>query len=661
VTLSTGGTAKERFLTAHAPADDPGARRDPDDFEPAYLGWELARCAAGLTDDERRALSALAAACVLAIRAGSTRLPIDEAGHEGDLAAALAPLGAGDCVGTARSLLARARIGDAADPVTAVIGRPGERKPLLLDGAWLYPERMRTLEDRFCERVRDRIARAHSGPDPRPDPRSMGRALAAVTAGPPALTEEQKRAVREGLVAPLALITGGPGTGKTTIVVALLRALAWTGASMEAIAIAAPTGKAARRLHDAIAAGLASASGDIGEAGLRLGAPLPQTLHRLLGWSPASARFARHENDPLPHRVVVVDEASMVDLAMMDRLMRALSADARLVLLGDADQLPSVEAGAVFRDLCAGLRSVRLSTNLRVGTGAAAQRIVGAAQAVNGGKLDARFTASVETRRTVRAIAFEGVEHLAALWTEVGDELLDRYWRERVVAGGDFLRRAARVYRAPAGSFDETERAELDALFAHHARSRLLCVTRVRGIPTSADAINERLLARLERVVAAQERVWRSHGSLAWAPGAPAMVEHNDYEHDLHNGDQGVVVRVDRSEARGNGAPELMAVFRHRDSFRVLPVEGVTHLTPAFAMTVHKAQGSEFDDVVLVLPDADAPSWARLLTRELLYTAMTRARRSVLLVGPMDLLARATSRTVERHSGVAERLADSPV
>jgi len=120
-------------------------------------------------------------------------------------------------------------------------------------------------------------------------------------------------------------------------------------------------------------------------------------------------------------------------------------------------------------------------------------------------------------------------------------------------------------------------------------------------------------------------------------------------------------VRVEQLDGQGQarGGPEPMAVFRHGESFRVLPVEGVSHLTAAFAMTVHKAQGSEFDDVVLVLPDVDAPSWTRLLTRELLYTAMTRARRSVLIVGPLDLLARATSRTVERHSGVAERLADS--
>jgi exodeoxyribonuclease V alpha subunit len=170
---------------------------------------------------------------------------------------------------------------------------------------------------------------------------------------------------------------------------------------MESVAIAAPTGKAAQRLSESIANGLASTSRDIADVGLRALAPAPQTLHRLLGWSPSSARFARHENDPLPYRVVIVDEASMIDLAMMDRLLRALSADARLVLFGDADQLPSIEAGAVFRDMCASLGAVRLTANLRVAGDAGARRIVGAAEAVISGAIDARFAAAVTTRASV--------------------------------------------------------------------------------------------------------------------------------------------------------------------------------------------------------------------------------------------------------------------
>jgi exodeoxyribonuclease V alpha subunit len=379
-------------------------------------------------------------------------------------------------------------------------------------------------------------------------------------------------------------------------------------------------------------------------------APAPQTLHRLLGWSPASGRFARHENDPLPHRVVLVDEASMIDLAAMDRLLRALRPDARLVLLGDADQLPSVEAGAVFRDLCAALGASRLTVNLRVARDPSARRIVAAAEAVNAGAAGARLAETFATRRSVGELAFEGVEHLAAPWAEVGDALLDVWWRERAAALEDFAGRAARTYRLEGGAFDDGEREAIKALFDHHARARLLCATRVRGFAAGAEALNDALLARLRG--GPRPRRWRA---AELAPGAPVVFERNDYERKLFNGDQGIVLRVDAGGAAGGGA-RLMAVFPRREGFAAFPVDALPDLAPAFAMTVHKAQGSEFDHVALVLPEADMP----LLTRELVYTAVTRARRSVLVVGEADLLARAVSRAVERHCGVAERLKKAP-
>jgi exodeoxyribonuclease V alpha subunit len=643
--LTHAGTARERFVRARDDRrngdDAPVDSVDADDFEPMYLGWEIARCGRGLAPEESRAIASLAAVCVVAVRGGSTRLPLDDA----RLAAALAPLGAADTVPLLRSLLARAAAGRPTDPVVSIVGRTGERKPLVLDGEWLYSERMRALEDRFCARVRERVARAL----PALSARALGRVLSAVAIGPPSLTEEQQRAVREALVGGLTIISGGPGTGKTTIVVALLRALAWMGEPMTNIAIAAPTGKAAQRLREAIATGLASTSRDIAEAGLHAIAPIPQTLHRLLGWSPSSGRFARHENDPLPHRLVVVDEASMVDLAMMDRLMRALAREARLVLLGDADQLPSVEAGAVFRDLCVALRPVRLSVNQRVGRDPNAQRIVAAAEAVNRGELDSRFTESVAIRHSVANVAFEGVEHLAAPWAQVGEELLDRWWRARVARDDEFERLCSRTYRVRQGAFDDHECTELRALFDAYGRARLLCATRVRAIATSAEAINGSLLAKFR---SGTSRVRSRYRSSDLAPGTPVIVERNDYERQLFNGDQGVAVRVDPG---GGGAAELMAVFGQSGTFQAFSVDALAYLTPCWAMTVHKAQGSEFDDVVVVLPDTDLP----LLTRELLYTAITRARRSVLLVGRRDLLVRAVSRTLERHSGIAEKLIDS--
>jgi exodeoxyribonuclease V alpha subunit len=649
--LTPLGTAKARFLREQGLAGARGddgllAAVDAEDIEPSYLGWEIARCARGLAGDEKRALAALAAACVAAMQAGSTRLPLDGP----RLGAALALVGASDSAAAIRSLVARVREGGAVEGVAAVIGRAGERKPLVVDGEWLYAERMRVLEERFCARVRERVARPAAGAA---DTRATSRAVAAVVAGPPPLTDEQKKAVREALGGSLALVTGGPGTGKTTIVVALLRALAWTGVPMEAVAIAAPTGKAAQRLSEAISAGLAAAPRDIAEAGLRAIAPAPQTLHRLLGWSPSTGRFARHENDRLPHRVVVVDEASMIDLAMMDRLLRALRDDARLVLLGDADQLPSVEAGAVFRDLCAGLGAARLTQNLRVARDPNARRIVAAARAVNAGVLDRSFADAVTTRRAVEELTFEGVEHLAAPWEDVGEVLLARWWEARVAALDGFARRIARTYRLRAGCFDDEDAAELRALFAHHARTRLLCATRVRGFATGAEAINDRLLARLRGGAPHLRRAGRAASLAALAPGAPVLVERNDYERQLFNGDQGIVVRVDTGGAEG---VQPSVVFPRGERLDVFPLEALPDLAPAFAMTVHKAQGSEFDDVALVLPEGDMP----LLTRELLYTAITRARRSVLIVGEANLLARAVSRTLERHSGVAERLGKTP-
>jgi exodeoxyribonuclease V alpha subunit len=509
----------------------------------------------------------------------------------------------------------------------------------VLEDDWLYAERMRVLDERFCARVRDRLAHPIET-----DPKAVNRALKVVSEGPPALTDEQKRAVKEALTSSLALVTGGPGTGKTTIVVALLRALAWSGVPMGEVAVAAPTGKAAQRLQQAIDAGLASARRDMAEATLRAIAPVPQTLHRLLGWSPTAGRFARHENDPLPHRVVIVDEASMIDLAMMDRLLRALRPGGRLVLLGDADQLPSIEAGAVFRDLCAALRVARLTTNLRVARDPAGQRIVAAAAAVNAGDLADAFAQAVPTRTTVDALAFEGPEVLAAKWAEVQVPLLERWWSERI---GDLEARAARTFHPRAGVFDEDDARELRALLDHHAGSRLLCATRVRGPGHGAEDLNDRLLARL-RGGASRARRWRS-GELP--AGTPVMVQRNDYERQLYNGDQGVVVRVEPER----GGASLAAVFPRKDTLEAFPLDAGLDLAPAFAMTVHKAQGSEFDHVALVLPDADMP----LLTRELLYTAITRARRSVLLVGTFDLLARAVSRRIERYSGIAERLADT--
>ena len=633
MTFDPSGTARGRFLGTPrlAPPDD--------DFEPAYLGWEIARCAPALDEEDRGALEALAAACMASLRLGSTRVPLEPE----RLAEALAMVGARNRLEKALGLIERA--GQAgAGSAAAVLGRPGDRKPLIVEGPWLYSERMHVLERRFCERVRARRVRA-DGATGSPS-RAVARAISALAAaGSPELTHDQKRAVRDALGSGLSMVTGGPGTGKTTTAVGLFRALAWMGVPMDAVAIAAPTGKAAQRLADAIARALAAPARDIAAAALGLIAPVPQTLHRLLGWSPTRGRFAHHENDPMPYRVVIVDEASMIDLAMMDRLFRALRDDARLVLFGDADQLPSVEAGTVFRDLCAALGAVRLGSNLRVADDAGARRIVEVAQAINGGVRDARFVGAVSVRRAVDEVAFEGVEHLAVPWSRCGQALLDKWWRTFSSADEAFSRRASRTYRCRDGVLDAEGEEELSGLNAHHARTRILCVTRGSSRPTGAEAVNDRVLAMLRANTPG--RSWQGQ---PWPEGAPVLMQRNDYARGLYNGDQGVVVRVDPLDG---GGPRPMAVFPKSQSlFCPVALGEVKEMAPAFAITVHKAQGSEFDHVMIILPDEDIP----LLRRDLLYTAVTRARRSVLVVGTADLLGRAVARESMRYGGVEERL-----
>jgi len=340
----------------------------------------------------------------------------------------------------------------------------------------------------------------------------------------------------------------------------------------------------------------------------------------------------------------------MVDLAMMDRLVRALGDDARLVLLGDADQLPSIDAGAVFRDLCASAGAVRLSRNLRVTDEPSARSIVDVARAVNAGATAESLGQLVHMRRSADEIAFEGVEQLAVRWDAACEAVLDAWWRMRVAPIGGFAQLVGRTFRAPRGLLDPVENESLRALFAAHERACILCATRVTGQTSSAASINERMLTRLRSEQRASP--WSGGGSPLQTPGTPMVVGRNDYERGLFNGDQGIVLRADA----GDG-PRPVVVFRRGDSFEALSREAVGDLSldMAFAMTVHKAQGSEFDQVLFVLPETDIP----LLTRELIYTAVTRARRSVLIVGDMDLLARAVSRRIERYSGIAEKLPHS--
>jgi exodeoxyribonuclease V alpha subunit len=521
--------------------------------------------------------------------------------------------------------------------MAAILGRPLERKPLVLDHGTLSTERVFRAEERLAAALAARAAQA-PGPGTPIDPELLE--------APRRLNPEQIQAVRQALVRPLTLITGGPGTGKTSIVVAILRA-ALRQPVPPRVALAAPTGKAANRMHGSIQDALAQVPVQEADAPLRTAAFAPRTLHRLLGCNPGQDTWRHHEDNPLPADLVVVDEASMVDLALMDRLVRAVPPGARLVLLGDADQLPSVETGRVFQDLAGALDVVRLATNYRMDQDG--RPILAAARKIVGGSPRELFQPPDPILpHTPQARA--GVDLL-----DPGDGDLRRFlldWLHDQVehhpACPDFLARIGHVHAQQDGAWQGDALERLDLLFAHAARARILCPLKTAPALRGADSVNTFLHAQAS---AARDR--RLTLALAVSLGEPVMMTRNDPRRGIYNGDQGLALKV----ARDGGLPRLEAVFPCAGSgYQAHAIAPLLHeLELGYALTVHKAQGSEYQRVAVILPREDSP----FLSREILYTALTRARRHVTLVGSREQVERAAERVLTRHSTLPDRLREA--
>ena len=396
----------------------------------------------------------------------------------------------------------------------------------------------------------------------------------------PAGFEEQREAAEIALAQAVTVLTGGPGTGKTTTVARLLALLAeqaqLAGAPRPRIALAAPTGKAAARLQEAVQ--LEVAELDAADRA-RLGELQAMTLHRLLGSRPdTSSRFRHNRGNRLPHDVIVVDETSMVSLTMMARLLEAVRPDARLILVGDADQLASVEAGAVLADLVDGISA---RTDMRVATLKTSHRFGEAigllAEAIRVGDADRAL-----------ALLHSGGEHIEFIEADDASDAL------RSV----LLPHALRLREAALYGADDVALATLD-------EHRLLCAHR-EG-PYGVRHWNRQVEQWLSEETG--QPPWSE-----WYPGRPLLVTANDYGLRIYNGDTGVVVaRADglRAVIAGAGGPLDFATSRLSD------------VETMHAMTIHKSQGSQADEVTVLMPTEDS----RLLTRELFYTAVTRAKR----------------------------------
>lgn len=514
----------------------------------------------------------------------------------------------------------------------SVVGAPGEFRPLILDGAnRLYLHRYWRYEEELAEAIQKRGAAAEF------DKELLKQGLARlfpVQAG--AETDWQRIAAIAALTRRFCVISGGPGTGKTSTVVKVLALLLeQQGGESCRIALAAPTGKAAARLKESLMGGVQAAD--------EMRALIPEdvfTLHRLLGYLKGSCSFRHNSENPLPYDIVIVDEASMVSLPLMAKLVDALRHDTRLILLGDRDQLASVEAGAVLGDICntGGIQAfsapfAALAAELS-GDLLPVQESAGPlGDAVVLLRKSYRFASSSGIGRMGALVnAGEGVAALAALNDERFPDI-SMAETPQTAALGEAL--AERIVAGYAGYLKQDSPEDA---FAEFGRFRILCA--MRSGPYGVESLN-----RLVRERLAKAGLIRPEGR--WYAGEPVMITCNDYNVGLFNGDVGLILPDPES---GN---DLRAFFPSGTGVmrKVLPLRLPEHES-AFAMTVHKSQGSEFDRVLLILPDRDAP----LLTRELLYTGITRAKKSVEIMGTAELFVTAVKRRIVRRSGLRDRL-----
>ena len=518
---------------------------------------------------------------------------------------------------------------------SGVVGRPGEWQPLILDPAdRLYLHRYWEYEQRLGRAV---LARGEAWVERIDEERLKAGLEQLFGIAGKGEVDWQRVASATALLRRLAIISGGPGTGKTTTVVRILALLqAQPDGGKLRIALVAPTGMAASRLQQSIR----RAKEDL-PLSSRQAAAIPEhamTLHRLLGVRRQAGGARYHRDNPLPLDVLVLDEASMVDVALMTRLLDALPEHARLILLGDRDQLASVEAGAVLGDLCRGCEGPEqaFARQLEAVTGSSLPECAAGGPRLRNGVVvlrhSYRFAGESSIGRLAAAVnRGDGVAAESLLLETTAEDGL------RWLAPGESLpvlaaeRYAALLRRMEAG----TPVAEL---FEQLQGFRLLCALR-KG-PAGAERLNLEIVRRLQFMGLVSEA--------EWFPGRPVMVTRNDYQLGLYNGDIGIV--LPHPETPG----QLRVAFSGgAGAIRWIAPARLPECETAFALTVHRSQGSEFGEVVLQLPEQSSP----VLCRELIYTAITRARKGFMLAGPREIFRQAVQRRLERHSGLADLLA----
>jgi exodeoxyribonuclease V alpha subunit len=508
-----------------------------------------------------------------------------------------------------------------------LVGEPGAFTPLIVKRHRLYMHRFWKLESDVADRLLKRCGTSNVPVIQASTEDDLSRIF-------PGANPEQIRAMLSAATHALTIISGGPGSGKTYTIAMLMVILNRLARLRNlTIRLAAPTGKAAVRLQNAIQAAMEQLLEDTGNK--RIDIEPVQTIHRLLGVTPGSAARRYTAQKPLPADVVVVDEASMVDLSMMASLLEAVPTDSRLILLGDKDQLASVAPGAVLGDICSGMDAASGQNERHPGSmnrsNPLSRRIVGLTERYRFGSDSGIGLLGDAIKQGHKQQAFDVLKNPDMPEITLRSITDPAEWNNALLAV------VSQSY-LPVVTCSDPEQALV-------LLDRLKLLTPLRRGPYGVDALN----SAVHRALISVNGISGTHAAHSdWYAGRPVMITRNDYSHQLFNGDIGIAMRERAGRHR-----RLRVYFPGVDgTIRGFPPEQLMHHESAFAMTVHKSQGSEFDRVVLVLPHQPSP----ILTRELIYTAVSRARHAVEIWGEANVFAAAIDSKTDRMSGLREAL-----
>ncbi len=498
---------------------------------------------------------------------------------------------------------------------SSVVGSPGEFKPLILEENRLYIQRYWKYENELVAWIKERASRKSS---------NLTKEIVEVIqeqfkANKPDETDWQKVAVFLSVLKDFLIISGGPGTGKTFTVRKIIEAVQVADTIPKRIALAAPTGKAAQRLSESFQNGSST----------ELKA---NTIHKLLG-ARMDGSFAYGKNRKLPYDVVIVDEASMLDIRLWIQLIRALSDQTKLIVLGDKDQLSSVEAGAVLGDICEGAENV--FSKALVETLSQCQVAIDAKETAEESLNDCivlltksyRFGASSGLKLLSEAINTENPALAIDILTN--SEINDVHWLE---PNHNTVPSIIRKYCVKV--FSDNAKENPIQQFKAYANSQILCAIR------KGDFGIERVNREAEEKIKIKAAIPRSR---EWFNGRFVLFTKNDAFLKVQNGETGIFLTGANSEGK---------VMVEGNEERQFSVSRVKEYQPAYAITVHKSQGSEFKNVVLLLPEEHNP----VITKELLYTAVTRARQNLLVVGSRAVVEQAILQRISRNSGLVAKL-----